>query len=595
MKLSGIVKISLLFIALYLTGCATKDRGADYVSHIKTREYDQSYFRELISDENYKSAFLRYYSLYPEGRIGEDWNSLQHDLTEGMAGEFYLALDNKEYPQAISLFNSLERTGNEKLLDRERGELYFEYFSHLMEKDYAGAAASWFLNKGTEMSLDDSELTRIESYFLEKRLSSSMKLLRKIMEERDQALSEESTAFLDGNTDKKDMLNGTATIWVNRGIRLENGVGYPDRVIGSGFFIDPRGYLLTNYHVISSEVDPTYEGYSRLYVKLNENENERIPAVVVGWDPILDLALLKVEITPPYVFSFAEEDDYSLGESIFAIGSPGGLSNTVTSGTISNLGRELQAIGRSLQVDVPINPGNSGGPLINQNGEAIGIVYAGVEEYEGVNFAIPASYVKELLPRLYDGGKIEYGWLGIVAYKEFDRIINRYVVPDTPAELSSFDTGDQILRLNGEPVNGIPDIQNRLISALPGEMVNLTVLRDGKETVVPLGIEARPDYPMMTLLNRDSIDNLFAPIFGMSTVRLNQGRSFRQYRVEDVYPGSVADEAGLVTGDSFTLNRWVNSDEDKVLIIQIIIKARKSGFMQSGLQLGVIYGMNYFL
>ena len=595
MKLNGIVRICIFILALFLSACATQDAGADYVSNIKTREYDQDYFRQLIREESYRSAYLRFYTLYPQGKEGEDWTSIQTDLKEGLAGEFRTSLASEEYPQALSLFYSLQRTGNEDLLDISRGELYFDYLSYLMEKEYAGAAASWFLEKGREMSLDKAQLTLLEDYFLKNRQSSSLALLSDMLSGEGETLSGESLAFLEGNTQKKDMLNGTATIWVNRGIRLENGIGYPDRVIGSGFFIDSKGYLLTNYHVISSEVDPTYEGYSRLYVKLNENENERIPAVVVGWDPVLDLALLKVEITPPYVFSFSPDDDYSLGESIFAIGSPGGLSNTVTSGTISNLGRELQAMGRSLQVDVPINPGNSGGPLINQKGEAIGIVYAGVEDYEGVNFAIPASYVKELLPRLYEGGQVEYVWMGIVAYKEFNRLINRYTVPGTSAELCSLEVGDQILRVNGEEVQGIPDIQNLLIASLPGEMVTLDVMRDGREITIPVGVEKRPRYPLATLMNRDSIDNLFAPIFGMTTVRLNRGRNFRQYRVEEVFPGSIADESGLVKGDSFTLNRWLNSEEDKVLIIQIVIKARKSGFMQSGLQLGLPYGMNYFL
>ncbi len=99
------------------------------------------------------------------------------------------------------------------------------------------------------------------------------------------------------------MLKGTATIWVNRGVKIEKGVGYPDRVIGSGFFIDPRGYLLTNHHVIASEVDPAYEGFSRLFLRLSDDPTARIPAKVVGWDPVLDLALVKVEIVPGYVFS----------------------------------------------------------------------------------------------------------------------------------------------------------------------------------------------------------------------------------------------------------------------------------------------------
>ena len=125
------------------------------------------------------------------------------------------------------------------------------------------------------------------------------------------------------------MLSGTVTIWVNRGIRIRGGVGVPDRVIGSGFFIDPRGYLITNYHVVESEVDPAYEGYSRLFVKLPGRNDQRVPARVVGYDRIFDLALLKVEIDPQYVFSFSDVRRLRPGQTVFALGSPGGDRKSV--------------------------------------------------------------------------------------------------------------------------------------------------------------------------------------------------------------------------------------------------------------------------
>ena len=175
------------------------------------------------------------------------------------------------------------------------------------------------------------------------------------------------------------MLKGTVSILVNKGIRIEKGVGYPDRDIGSGFFIDKRGYVLTNYHVVQSEVNPEYEGFSRLYIRLPESENERIPAQVVGWDSVLDLALLKTQVEPDYVFPILSKSYCQPGDRIFAIGSPGGLSSTVTSGIVSASGRRFLQIGSSLQVDVPINPGNSGGPLLNEDGSLIGVVFAGIE------------------------------------------------------------------------------------------------------------------------------------------------------------------------------------------------------------------------
>ncbi|MBN2626550.1 MAG: trypsin-like peptidase domain-containing protein [Spirochaetales bacterium] len=594
MNRSGIANtIITLILALLAFGCATADRGADYVSEIGKTEYDQDYFSRLISEEEYQTAYLSYYSLYPRGTEGKDWELLASRITRGLEDNFHDALINNDYGKALSLYRSLERTGSGENLGEGKDDLYGRYLDYLMEQGFAGAAGALFLEKKDQILLDRGRFTELEAYFLQNRLYSPLETL--LAMGPGQTGTTESQAYLQEKRSKRDMLQGTVTIWVNRGIRLEKGVGLPDRVIGSGFFIDPHGYILTNYHVISSEVDPTYEGYSKLYIKLYENESERIPATVVGYDPVLDLALLKAEITSPYHFTFAPEDSYDLGDSIFAIGSPGGLSNTVTSGTISNTGRALQPMGESLQIDVPINPGNSGGPLLNQNGEIIGVVFAGVEEYEGVNFAIPASYVKKILPRLYEPGKVTYGWMGLVLYREFNRVMVRYTVPGSPAELSQIAEGDRITGINGEPVNRIEELQERMFSTVPGELINLTVMRDGEELILPVGTEIRPEYPIQTLLNRDSLDNLFAPLFGMKTVRINRNQSFRQYRVEEVFPGSIADEAGFVTGDSFTLNRWLNQEEDQVLLIQIVIKARKSGFMESGLQLGVWYGLNSFL
>ena len=98
-----------------------------------------------------------------------------------------------------------------------------------------------------------------------------------------------------------DCINATVTIWVDRGIKFENGAGFADRVIGSGFFIDRRGYIVTNHHVISDIVDPKREGYARLFIKRASDDSTRIPAKVIGWDAMLDMALLKAEIEPPFI------------------------------------------------------------------------------------------------------------------------------------------------------------------------------------------------------------------------------------------------------------------------------------------------------
>ena len=132
-----------------------------------------------------------------------------------------------------------------------------------------------------------------------------------------------------------DCINATVTIWVDKGIRIENGAGYADRVIGSGFFIDKRGYIVTNHHVISDLVDPKHESYTRLYIKLARDSETRIPAKVVGYDSLLDLALIKAEVEPPFILELGSSSDLQIGDKVSAIGTPLGLHGTITSGIVS--------------------------------------------------------------------------------------------------------------------------------------------------------------------------------------------------------------------------------------------------------------------
>ena len=133
-----------------------------------------------------------------------------------------------------------------------------------------------------------------------------------------------------GPSTPADWLKGTATVVVNRGLKVENGSSQPDIVIGSGFFISRDGYLLTNHHVIESEVEPGPSVSSRLSIRLPGSKGERLPAKVVGWDRNLDLALLKAEYKPDYVFSLSNAPDPIPGQRLQALGSPGGLEATLT-------------------------------------------------------------------------------------------------------------------------------------------------------------------------------------------------------------------------------------------------------------------------
>jgi S1-C subfamily serine protease len=392
-----------------------------------------------------------------------------------------------------------------------------------------------------------------------------------------------------------DMLKGTVTIWVNRGVKIEKGVGYPDRVIGSGFFIDRRGYLLTNHHVIESEVDPGYEGFSRLYVRLPGDSTERIPARVIGWDPVFDLALVKVEVEPGYVFSGSAAGSAKPGDRIYAIGSPGGLESTITSGIVSATGRRFLQVGDAMQVDVPVNPGNSGGPLLDEHGELAGIVFAGIEQFEGVNFAIPWYWVERALPLLYAGGGAVHPWLGMALSETDAKLEVLYVMPGEPAAKAGIEVGDVLESIDGRNVATLRDAQDALLSLTPSTLVRL-VIRRGEATHGMLACLApRPAEPVPTALERDTKDPVLYPLFGMLLERTGGMLGKGSYIVRRIVRGSVADEAGLSVDDPLVVQDWTVDEKKGFAAIQIVVRKKKAGFIASAIQIAAWLTTDNFL
>jgi len=387
------------------------------------------------------------------------------------------------------------------------------------------------------------------------------------------------------------MIRGTVTVWVDRGIKIEGGVGYADRVIGSAFFIDPRGYLITNCHVIDSEVNPKYEGYSRLYIKLPDDQDSRIPAKVIGWDPVLDLALLKTEIAPPAVFQLGSSEDLKVGNRIYAIGSPAGLEQTLTSGIVSAQKRRLLSLGDILQIDAPINHGNSGGPIVDEAGRVQAVVFAGIEPYEGLNFAIPVEYLRLILPALYAGGKVTHPWLG--AYGKTATLPGSpasagvtlvYAVPGSPCALSSIPEGTVITTMNGKAVKTLEELQSLLIRESPKTIVKLSGLAPadakGKRSSRSWFIQLveRPEVPGLVIFDRDIESRALLPIAGFDLEKVG---STRRYVVRSIVRGSIADESGFSEQDSVEIRDVLIDEKNEAVAIQLYTKRRKSGYMDS--------------
>ena len=564
--------------------CKTGEPSDVSIAPFDQEEQIDSQINQLLREEKPAEA-LQWIHYYKTEGAENDLQQMEEQALAALVQKYQDALEDRNYPRAISIYQSFLILGKTAVLPegQDLEDLKTDYLVYLAGIERTGAAAGLITSGYGELSrLEDLELANLARKLTKGENRKALSLVVEEIKTRQLPLDDQTLSFLERKVSMEDLLKGTVTVWVDKGLKIERGVGYPDRVIGSGFFIDKNGYLLTNYHVIASEVDPEYQGHSRLFVKLSDDRGEKIPAKVVGWDRHFDLALLKIEIDAPYVFSFSTDDQYSLGQQIFAIGSPGGLNNSITSGTVSAVRRPLLTMGETVQIDVPINPGNSGGPLLSQEGRVKGVIFAGIEEFEGINFAINGSYVKRFLPSLYEGGALVHPWAGIGGYQEFDFLETLYVVPESPAGMAGLEREDKILSINGNVVSRNQDARDIILGMEPGTIVNLAWEHKGEKVESFLSLQERPDIPLGYAIKNDDRISLFPPLFGMVLDRVKK----EQYQVRKVYTGSYADEASISANDIITLKKWMVNEKDGYVLIQFIFKGVKAGYLESAIQLG---------
>jgi len=268
--------------------------------------------------------------------------------------------------------------------------------------------------------------------------------------------------------------------------------------LGSGFVYDGEGHVVTNNHVV--------EGGS--YFIITTYDNEMFEAKLVGSDSYADLAVLKADLPSKYP-PLKLADTVIIGEPVYAIGSPFGLSGSITSGIVSQVNRTGITYVPMLQTDAAINPGNSGGPLINSRGEVVGVATAGIEKSvaEGVGFAVPSTIVKRIVPELIKNGVYKHPYIGI--YGEYlDPIVaSSYGLPknvtsgfiitqiarNSPAEKSGLKVNDVIVAIDDYPIRKDPDINYLMAYKYsPGDVIKITVIRDGKIVEITLTLAVRP-------------------------------------------------------------------------------------------------------
>lgn len=258
--------------------------------------------------------------------------------------------------------------------------------------------------------------------------------------------------------------------------------------LGSGFIIDPAGYVVTNNHVITKAEDIT----------VILSDNTKLKATVVGKDPKTDLALLKVDSKTPLPFvSFGNSDNSKVGDWVIAIGNPFGLGGSVSAGIISARQRNINAgpFDDFIQTDAAINRGNSGGPMFNMDGEVIGInsaIFSPSGGNIGIGFAVPSSLAQPVLKQLRELGKTQRGWLGVKIQEVTDEMAESMglgkargalvieVSPDSPAGKAGIKLGDVITRFDGRDVKEMRQLPRIVAETKIGKEVDVDVFREGK-------------------------------------------------------------------------------------------------------------------
>jgi len=331
---------------------------------------------------------------------------------------------------------------------------------------------------------------------------------------------------------------------------------YKENSLGSGFVIDPKGYIVTNNHVV--------DGADEIVVKMY-NKKE-YPAKVVGRDKKTDLALLKIDAKGLDHLKLGSSNDLKVGSWVVAIGSPFGLEQTVTAGIVSAKGRILGSgpYDDFIQTDASINPGNSGGPLLNLDGEVIGINTAIIKSGQGIGFAIPSDLARGIVKQLRASGSVTRGWLGVAIQDVTPQLAKYYGIKDAegalvaqvydnnPAQKGGIQPGDIIIKVNDVAIESSRDLSSTIAGFGVGQKVSVTYLRDGNKHTTTVTLAKRSDDVKQLMSSSKGFDDLgmkLAAVGDSASEQYGYGPGAKGIVVVDVESGSKADQSGIQNGD----------------------------------------------
>lgn len=369
----------------------------------------------------------------------------------------------------------------------------------------------------------------------------------------------------------------------------------------SGFVIDPSGIILTNNHVV--------KGADKVIVEFQDGR--KFTAKEIRNDPKTDLAILIIDGKNLPSLKMGNSNKIEIGDRVLAIGAPFGLIGSVTAGIISGKGRNLQMnmYEEFIQTDAAINPGNSGGPLVDLEGNVIGVntaIKTRTGGWQGVGLAIASDLVEKVWPQLHKEGKVKRGFLGIQVAKLDPEVASRLGVPkdqgvliskvfeNTPAFKSGLKEGDVLVSIHGKKIKDGQQVQQIVTGLLAGKVVEMGIVRDGKSISISVTIEEQPqEFGLVTQhpLQNQEADGTTLENLGIKVADLNSERAgqFGYKKASDgavityVEPGSLAFEAGVERGHLITK---VNNQEVKNA--EVARKALQSGSLEKGILLQML-------
>ncbi|MGZ3382725.1 MAG: Do family serine endopeptidase, partial [Isosphaeraceae bacterium] len=336
--------------------------------------------------------------------------------------------------------------------------------------------------------------------------------------------------------------------------------------LGSGVIISPDGYIVTNNHVVDGATD----------VRVTMSDRRILVAKVVGTDPLTDLAVIKVEGHDMPNAPWGDSTKLHQGQTVLAFGNPFGFRFTVTRGIVSALNRpnpssdDARKPGQFIQTDAAINQGNSGGPLVNARGEVVGIntfLISPSGSFSGMGFAIPTQIVRPTVEKLIQFGKVTHGYMGIgisdvtPENSKFFHMTNAVgavvsqIEPDSPGAKAGLKVGDVVTQLDGREVSDAGALQVEVGQRNPGTTIHLQVMRDGKSVEIPVTLEAMGSRDKSEKETADAGHGKPRWGIGLADItpevreQLQAPRELHGAVIQQVQPGSPADNAGLQSGD----------------------------------------------